>query len=80
MIHVCLCFHDETGQYSKFAGTTILSLFENANTIPLLPSITVHILHGHTLTKDNREKFMCLAGHYGQLINFYNVEELWRIE
>ena len=76
MIHVCLCFHDETGQYSKFAGTTILSLFENANTLPLLPSITVHILHDHTLTTDNREKFMRLVGFYGQLINFYNVEEL----
>jgi len=43
---------------------------------PLLPSITVHILHDHTLTTDNREKFMRLVGFYGQLINFYNVEEL----
>ncbi|MBQ6298381.1 MAG: hypothetical protein IJK81_11990 [Selenomonadaceae bacterium] len=28
------------------------------------------------MTTDNREKFMYLAGRYGQLVKFYNVEEL----
>ena len=33
-------------------------------------------MHDNTLTQDNREKFIYLAGRYGQLVKFYNVEEL----
>jgi hypothetical protein len=29
MIHVCFVLHDKTGRYSKFTGTTMLSLFDN---------------------------------------------------
>ena len=29
MIHVCFSLYDKTGQYSKFTGTTMLSMFEN---------------------------------------------------
>lgn len=77
MIHVCFGLHDKTGLYSKFTGTTMLSMFENHNTpTQRLPSITVHILHDNTLSTDNREKFIYLAGQYGQLVKFYNVEEL----
>ena len=36
----------------------------------------MHILHDNTLTQDNRDKFIYLAGHYGQRVNFYNVENL----
>jgi len=52
----------------------MLSLLENVNTPPR--STTVHILHDNTLTLDNRDKFSYLAGRYGQLVKFYNVEEL----
>ena len=71
MIHVCFAIHDETGHYSKFAGTAILSLFENTNS-----KVTAHILHDNSLTQDNRDKFYYLAGRYGQVVKFYNVEEL----
>ncbi len=73
MIHVCFGLHDKTGRYSKFTGTAILSLFENSSTPP---STCVHILHDNTLTQDNREKFIYIAGRYNQLVKFYNVEEL----
>jgi len=73
MIHICFCISDSTGLYSKFVGTTMLSLFENTNTPPL--SVCVHILHDNTLTDDNRDKFSYVAGRYGQLVKFYNVEE-----
>lgn len=76
MIHVCFALYDKQGTYSKFTGTTMLSIFENINTPPQLPSITVHILHDNTLTTDNRDKFIYLAGQYNQLVKFYNVEEL----
>ena len=71
MIHVCFSLHDKTGRYSKFTGTTILSVFENTNS-----DVTAHILHDNTLTQENRDKFIYLAGRYGQVVKFYNVEEL----
>ena len=73
MIHVCFGLHDKTGHYSKFTGTTMLSLLENTNTSL---SVTFHILHDNTLTVDNRDKFVCLAERYRQAVKFYNVEEL----
>ena len=71
MIHVCLCFHDKTGHYAKFAGTTMLSLLENTDS-----EVTVHILHDNTLTPDNHDKFIYLAGRYNQQVRFHNVEKL----
>lgn len=71
MIHVCFGLYDADGRYSKFTGTTMLSLFENTSA-----NVTVHILHDNTLTQDNREKFIYLAGRYGQVVKFYNVEKL----
>ena len=71
MIHVCFGLYDKTGRYSKFTGTAMLSLFENTSA-----DVTVHILHDDTLTQDNREKFIYLAGRYNQAVKFYNVEEL----
>ena len=70
MIHVCFSLHDKSGRYSKFTGTAILSIFENTNS-----PVTVHILHDPTLTADNRDKFISLAGRYSQAVKFYNVEE-----
>ena len=70
MIHVALGFDDP---FAKFAGTTIISMFENISQPP--PVVTVHILHDNTLTQENRDKFIYLAGRYNQIIKFYNVEE-----
>lgn len=39
-------------------------------------STCIHILHDNTLTQDNREKFICIAERYNQLVKFYNVEEI----
>ena len=71
MIHVCFGLHDKTGHYAKFTGTAMLSLFDNTAS-----NVTVHILHDNTLSADNRDKFIYLAGQYGQIVKFYNVEEL----
>ena len=69
MIHVCYGLYDRDGKYSKFCGTSIVSIFENTN-----QDITIHILHDNTLTADNRDKLVYLAGKYNQQIKFYNVE------
>ena len=37
MIHVCFALYDKTGNYSKFTGTAMLSLFENLSTPPRQP-------------------------------------------
>lgn len=71
MIHICFGLYDKTGRYSKFTGTTMLSIFDNTNS-----EVTVHILHDNTLSIDNRDKFIYLAGRYNQHVKFYNVEEL----
>ena len=71
LIHVCFGLYDKTGSYSKFTGTAILSLFENTNS-----EVNIHILHDNTLTNDNRDKFIYLAGRYNQIVKFYNVEKL----
>ena len=78
MIHICFGLRDADGRYSKFTGTAMLSLFENSSAPP--QSTCIHILHDNTLTQDNREKFIYLAGQYHQLVKFYNVEELCRNE
>lgn len=70
MIHVGL---STSNLYAKFAGSVILSIFENVFIPPY--SITVHILHDNTLTPDNHDKFIYVAGRYNQLVKFYNVEE-----
>ena len=65
MIHVCFCFRDKTGRYAKFAGTSMLSVFENTDS-----EVTVHILHDDTLTPDNRDKFSYLAGRFSKFVKF----------
>ena len=71
MIHICFAIHDKTGHYAKFTGTTMLSIFDNTNA-----EVTIHILHDNTLTQENRDKFSYLANRYGQIVEFYNIEEL----
>ena len=69
MIHVCYGLYDRDGHYSKFVGTSMLSIFENTTA-----DVTVHILHDNTLTADNYGKFNYIAGRYGQQVKFYNLE------
>lgn len=71
MIHVCFGLHDKTKRYSKFTGTAMRSIFANTDA-----EVTIHILHDDTLTQDNREKFIYLAGQFNQRVKFYNVDEL----
>lgn len=71
MINVCFGLHDGDGNYSKFVGSAVASIFENTSS-----PVTIHILHDKTLTPDNRDKFSYLGGHYGQQIKFHNVDEI----
>ena len=35
MIHICFGLYDKTERYSKFTGTTMLSVFENSTPPPV---------------------------------------------
>ena len=62
---------DESGRFSKYPATSMVSIFENTNS-----KITIHLIHDSTLTESNREKFIELAENYRQQIQFYNLERL----
>ena len=63
MIHVCYAMRDESGKYSKFVGTSMLSMFENTR-----EKITVHLIHDSTLSCENRKKFLQIVYKYDQEI------------
>lgn len=71
MINVCYAIYDKTGNFSKIAATSILSLLENTESW-----VTIHILHDNTLSTENIKNFIYLARKYNQHIIFYNIEEL----
>lgn len=71
MIHVCYGLYDKFGNYSKFVGTSMISIFLNTKS-----EVTVHILHDNTLSEKNLKRFMEIAETYSQKVKFYNVEVL----
>lgn len=73
MIHVCYAVSDKKGTYTKFVGASLCSLFEHTT-----EWVTVHFLHDHTLSTDNRRYLMQLVRTYGQQIVFYEVEKKYR--
>ena len=68
MIHVA---YGTSNLYSKFAATSMLSMFENTN-----ENVTVHILHADDFSVENRENFSYIAGRYNQQVKFYNAEKI----
>ena len=71
IVHVCYALYDATGKFSRITAASICSVFENTQ-----EWVTIHLLHDNTLTRENREKFICLARKYGNIICFYNMEEI----
>lgn len=79
-IHIALAFYDKNGEHSKFAGTTIVSVFENTAKCNW-QNIVIHILHDETLTIENKKKFIQLVNDYKAKINFYNINiDEWGID
>ena len=63
---------DESGRFSKYPATSMVSIFENTNS-----KITIHLIHDSTLTESNREKLIDLVSMYDQSIQFYNLDEIF---
>ncbi len=70
-IHVLYALMDKDGHYSKFAGVSLCSVWENTAS-----RVTAHVFHDGSVKGDNRENFEAMAKRYGQEITFYNVKEL----
>ena len=70
MVHICYSLSDRKGTYTKLVGTSMRSLFEHTE-----EWVTVHILHDHTLSDDNKRNLMALVRSYGQQLLLYDVEK-----
>ena len=70
-IEVLYALTDKKGTYSKFAGTSICSMFVNTE-----ERVRVHIFHDGSIEGQNKENFLKLASDFGQEILFYNVRQL----
>ena len=70
-IHVLYALVDRTGNYSKLAGTSICSVWENTR-----ENVTVHLFHDGSIKDKNEENFLSMAKKYGQKLLFYNVHDL----
>ena len=70
MIHICYALSDKKGNYTKMVGTSMRSVFEHTK-----EWVTVHLLHDHTLSDDNKHKLMQLVRSCGQQIAFYDMEK-----
>lgn len=57
MIHVCFCFQDNSGRYSRFPGTAMLSLLEN-HTPPVTVNNRSHFARQYVDTGQSREIYL----------------------
>lgn len=69
MIHIAYVVSDKKGTYTKLIGTSMRSVFAHT-----AEWVTVHLLHDHSLSEDNRRYLMQLVRNYGQQIIFHNLE------
>ena len=71
IIEVLYALTDKKGTYSKFAGTSICSMFANTK-----EKVRVHIFHDGSIEGQNKENFLKIETEYDQQIRFYNVRQL----
>ncbi|GHT01864.1 hypothetical protein AGMMS50276_30870 [Synergistales bacterium] len=67
-IEVVLAVYDPKGDYSRWAGIVMTSIFQNTKS-----HVNVTILNDDTLTDDNRSRFIGTAKRFGQSVSFVDV-------
>lgn len=73
-IHIAIGIHDKNGTYSKYAATTLISVFENlVDNNRDNVKVIVHILHDETLLEINKQKFNDLIERYNGEIEFHKI-------
>jgi len=63
---IVLSVDDKTGEYSKFAGTVLASVFANTK-----GKVQVHLFHSTNLSQENKEKFNSLTKDFKQDISYH---------
>ncbi len=66
---IVLSVDDKTGEYSKFAGTVLASVFANTKS-----KIQVHLFHSKNLSQENKEKFQELCELFHQKLKFHLIQ------
>ncbi len=66
MIHIALCFTDDSGTYYKRAATALVSIFANTGA-----PIHAHIIHDETLADDGKNAIASLCASYSQEVSFH---------
>lgn len=73
--HIVLSIDDKTGEYSKFAGITITSIFENTSC-----NVCIHLFHSSNLSEKNKNNFNKICKKYNQEIQYHKMEVSLKIK
>ena len=71
-MHICYALHDAGGHFTKFLGTSLLSVLEHAS-----GSVCVHILLDRSVSEENRARLQAVAEDYGQQIVFHEMDDMF---
>lgn len=66
IIHIAFCMQDKDGMYTKYVGTTIISILKNTK-----HKICIHILHDETVDDEKKKFLLDIIRRYHQSIKFY---------
>ena len=72
-LHICYALHDASGHFTKFLGTSLLSLLEHTDA-----SVCVCILLDRSVSAENRARLQEVADGYGQELAFREMDVLFR--
>ncbi len=72
-VQLCYALHDDSGHFTKFLGTSLLSVLANAS-----GPVHVHILLDASVAAENRQRLQQVAAAYGQKLTFYEMDVLYR--
>lgn len=70
MIHVSLCFSDQSGEYSRYVLAVIAQAISRTKN-----SITFHLVHDQTLQKDRQNALQSYIDAHGAFVKFYDISK-----
>ena len=71
-IHICYALHDAGGHFTKFLGTSLLSVLEHTEN-----PVCVHILLDGSVSEENRARLQDVADDYDQTLVFHEMDQLF---
>lgn len=71
-IHICYALHDAGGHFTKFLGTSLLSVLDHAS-----GPACIHILLDRTVSEENRARLQAVVDAYDQQLVFHEMDALF---